>query len=37
LNLCTPNTCLNWTNSSVPKGFGWDRFYCTYNKTICNT
>ena len=28
LNLCKPNTCLNWTNSSVPKGFGLDRFYC---------
>jgi hypothetical protein len=28
-NLCKPNTCLNWTNSSVPKGFGLDRFYCT--------
>jgi hypothetical protein len=26
--LCTPNTCLNWTNLSVPKGFGLDRFYC---------
>jgi hypothetical protein len=23
-----PNTCLNWTNSSVPKGFSLDRFYC---------
>jgi hypothetical protein len=29
LNLCKPNTCLNWTNSSVPKGFGLDRFYCS--------
>ena len=28
LNLCKPNTCLNWTNSSVPKGFGLDRSYC---------
>ena len=23
------NAYLNWTNSSVPKGFGLDRFYCT--------
>ena len=28
LNLCKPNTCLNWTNSSVPQGFGLDRFDC---------
>ena len=33
LNLCKPNTCLNWTNSSVSKGFGLDRFYCTYLDT----
>jgi hypothetical protein len=30
LSLCNPNTCLNWTDSSVPKGFGLDRFYCTF-------
>jgi hypothetical protein len=29
LNLCQPSTCRNWTNSSVPKGFGLNRFYCT--------
>ena len=28
LNLCKSNTCLNRTNSSVPKGFSLDRFYC---------
>ena len=28
LNLCKPNSCLNRTNSSFPKGFGLDRFYC---------
>jgi hypothetical protein len=27
LNLCKPNTCLSWTNFSVPKGSGLDRFY----------
>ena len=27
LNLCKPNTCLSLRNSSVPKGFGLDRFY----------
>ena len=32
-NLCKPNTCLNWTKSSVPKGFGIDRFYCTLHIT----
>jgi hypothetical protein len=26
LHLCKPNTCLNWTNSSVLKGFSLDRF-----------
>ena len=31
LNLCKPNTCLNRTNSSFPKGFGLDRFYCNIN------
>jgi hypothetical protein len=37
LNLCKPNTCLNWTNLSVPKGFGLDMFYCIctfFYKTI---
>jgi len=29
LNLCKTNTCLNWTNYSVLKGFGLDSFYCT--------
>jgi hypothetical protein len=28
LNLCKANTCLNRTNSSVPKGFCLDRLYC---------
>ena len=28
LNLCKPNTCLYWTKSSVPKGFGLDKFDC---------
>ena len=28
LNLCKKNTCLYWTNTSVPMGFGLDRFYC---------
>ena len=27
MNLCKSNTCLNWTNSPVPKGFCLDRFY----------
>ena len=31
MNLSKPNTCLNWTKSSVPKGFGFDRSY-----SICN-
>jgi hypothetical protein len=26
--LSKPNTCLNWTKSSVPKGFSLDRFHC---------
>jgi len=26
LNMRKPNNCLNWTNSSVPKGYGLDRF-----------
>ena len=34
LNLCKPNTCLNWTNSSASKGFGIDMFYCIRNKQI---
>ena len=28
MNPCKPNTCLNWTNSSVPKRFGLDKFDC---------
>jgi hypothetical protein len=28
LNNYYSNTCQNWTNLSVPKGFGLDRFYC---------
>ena len=30
LNLCKPSTCLNWPNSSVPKEFSLDRFYCIF-------
>jgi hypothetical protein len=33
LNLCKPNTCLSWANSSVRRGVGLDRFDCT---CICN-
>jgi len=29
MNLCKPNTRLNWINYLVPKGFCLDRFYCT--------
>jgi hypothetical protein len=29
LNLFKLNTCLNRTNSLVPKGFGLDRFHCS--------
>ena len=29
-NLCKPNTCLNWTNSWVPRGLALDRFYCNW-------
>jgi hypothetical protein len=31
LNLCKPNTCLNWTISSVPEEINLDRFYCITN------
>ncbi len=31
LNLCKPNTFLNWANYAVTKGFGIDRFYCIHN------
>ena len=34
MNLCKPNTFLNWTNSSGPKGFGLGKFYCMYNGEI---
>jgi hypothetical protein len=33
LYLCKPNNCLNWINSSAPKGFSLDRFYCIYTCT----
>ena len=36
LNPYKPNPCLNWTNSSVQRGFGLSRFYCISECTeIC--
>jgi hypothetical protein len=35
LNLFKPNTCLNWTNFSVPKRFGLDTFYCIFSILDC--